>query len=199
MRRAEPRLEGEISLEEAIEQRRSIRTYRDKALGLEAVSQLLWSANGKTGERDHQRAAPSAGGLHPLDFYVVAGEGSVQGLKPGVWHYEPLEHSLTFLTEGDKRDSLMQASLGQRQVGTAEIDLVVTIEFSRTTKKYGERGRRYAYMDCGFACENVFLQAQTLGLAMCPIGAFNGQKVSEILGLPKTHEPALILSIGYPT
>jgi len=194
----QPKQESEMSLEEAIMQRRSIRSYQDKPLKLETVSQLLWAANGKTGNKDHQRAAPSAGGLHPLDFYIVAGEGSVQGLEAGVWHYEPLKHSLSLVTRGDKREALMQVSLGQRQVGSAEIDLIVTIEFSRTTKKYGQRGRRYAYMDCGFACENIFLQVQTLGLAMCPIGAFNDAKVSEVLALPETHEPALLLSIGYP-
>jgi SagB-type dehydrogenase family enzyme len=191
-----PKLKGEMSVEEAIKQRRCVRSYKDKALTLETLSQLLWSADGRTGEERHQRAAPSAGGKHPLDLYVVAGEGSVESLEAGIWHYEALEHSITLAGKGDKRETLENAAPGQ--IGSAKIDIVVTIEFARTTGKYGERGRRYAYMDCGFACENVFLEVQALGLSMCVVGAFNDDKVTEALGLPKEHEPALILTIGYP-
>jgi len=187
-----------MSVEEAIQRRRSVRSYSTDPLGLETVSQLLWSGAGKTGDRDHQRAAPSAGGLHPLDFYVVVGEGRVEGLQAGVWRYHALDHSLSLGVRGDRRESLKMASLNQGMVEQASINIVVTIEFERTTRKYKERGRRYAYMDCGFACENIFLQAESVGLAMCPIGAFDDKRVSEVLGLPKEHEPALILAIGYP-
>jgi nitroreductase len=44
----------------------------------------------------------------------------------------------------------------------------------------------------------VFLQVQSLGLSMCVIGAFYDDKVTAALSLPEKHEPALILTIGYP-
>jgi SagB-type dehydrogenase family enzyme len=194
-----PKEKGEMSVEEAIKRRRCVRSYKDKAMSLEQLSQLLWSANGITGNKSYYRAAPSAGGLHPLDFYAVVGKDTVTGLDAGVWHYDPEKHRLTLLTEGDKREALKNAALGQKQIGTARVDIMVTIEFERTTKKYGERGKqRYAYMDCGFACENVFLQTQSLGLSMCVVGAFHDDKVAAALSLPEKHEPALLLTIGYP-
>ena len=58
-----PEVKGKISLEEAIKKRRCVRSYKDKALSLKQLSQLLWSADGITGARGYQRAAPSAGGL----------------------------------------------------------------------------------------------------------------------------------------
>jgi len=193
-----PSFEGGVSVERALARRRSVRSYEDRALDLGQISQLLWSAGGQTGARSWQRAAPSAGGLHPLDLYLVVGQGSVEGLAAGVWHYEPLDHALSLVAPGDRRPELMGAAHGQQQVGGAEVDVVVTIEFRRTTRKYGERGRRYAFMDCGFACENLFLQAQALGLALCPVGAFRDAEVATALDLPEAHEPAMILTIGHP-
>lgn len=193
-----PKPKGKVSLEEAISKRRCVRSYKDKALSLEQVSQLLWAANGVTGKKSYFRAAPSAGALHPLDFYAVVGTGSVKGLDAGVWHYNPKKHTITLLTKGDQRLPLQNASLGQKQVGTAEVVVVLTVEYKRTTQKYGNRGRRYALMDAGFAAENLFLQVQTLDLSMCVIGAFRDEMITDILKLPKEHEPVLVLTIGYP-
>lgn len=193
-----PKLKGKMSLEEAIKKRRCVRRYKEKPLSLAQLSQLLWAANGVTGKKSYYRAAPSAGALHPLDFYVVVGKGSVKGLDEGVWHYNPPRHTIDRVTEGDLRGGLQNAALRQKQVGTAQVVIVVTVEYRRTTKKYGDRGNRYAIMDAGFASENLFLQVQTLGLAACVVGAFRDAQVSKLLNLPKTHEPLLLLTIGYP-
>ena len=66
-----PKLEGPVSLEEAINGRRSLRSYSEKALSLEQVSRILWSGQGITGDRPFKRAAPSAGGLCPLELYLA--------------------------------------------------------------------------------------------------------------------------------
>jgi SagB-type dehydrogenase family enzyme len=193
-----PKEKGKMSLEEAIKKRRCVRKYKDKALELSQLSQLLWAANGVTGKKSYYRAAPSAGALHPLDFYAVVGKDSVTGLDEGVWHYNPEKHSVTLVAKGDKRQELQNASLKQRQVGTAEVVICVTIEYKRTTRKYGDRGKKYAHMDVGFACENLFLQVQTLDLAACVVGAFTDSEVTKVLSLPKKHEPVLLLTIGHP-
>jgi len=193
-----PVRKGTVSLEEAIQARRCVRQYEDRALSLAQLSQLLWAANGVTGRNHRFRAAPSAGALHPLDFYAVVGEGSVEGLAAGVWHYEPADHEITRLKEGDDREALARVALGQRQVATAEVVIAVTVEFERSTGKYGDRGRRYAVMDAGFAAENLFLQVQTLGLAACVIGAFRDTEVAELLRLPEGYRPMLLLTVGYP-
>lgn len=193
-----PERKGSISLEEAIQMRRCVRRFADKPLSLAQVSQLLWAANGVTG-RDHRfRAAPSAGALHPLDFYVVAGQDSVTGLEAGVWHYRVKKHELSLVAPGDLREALSGASLRQKHIKSAEINIVITVEYARSTKKYGSRGKRYAILDAGFAAENLFLQVQSLGLATCVVGAFKDAEVAEALKLPPEHEPMLILTTGFP-
>ncbi|GAI29574.1 unnamed protein product, partial [marine sediment metagenome] len=66
----EPETVGEMSLEETIKKRRSVRSFDDKELNLEQISQILWAAQGITDEKGH-RSVPSAGALYPLEVYVV--------------------------------------------------------------------------------------------------------------------------------
>jgi hypothetical protein len=105
-----PRLKGEISLEEALLQRRSVRDYATGSLRLEEVSQLLWAAQGQTAEWGG-RTAPSAGALYPLETYLVV--GNVESLAPGVYKYSSERHELVKVRDGDVREQLSVASLNQ--------------------------------------------------------------------------------------
>ncbi|MDH3681755.1 MAG: nitroreductase family protein, partial [Acidimicrobiia bacterium] len=77
-----PRHQSDVSVEEALLNRRSVREYTGAALTLAEVSQLLWAAQGTTNDQGF-RTAPSAGALYPLEVYVVVGD--VTGLAPGVY------------------------------------------------------------------------------------------------------------------
>jgi hypothetical protein len=61
-----PRLKGEVSVEQAIKHRRTIRSYLSKPLTLEQLSQIFWAAQGITEDRGYKRSAPSGGALYPL-------------------------------------------------------------------------------------------------------------------------------------
>ncbi len=63
--------------------------------------------------------------------------------------------------------------------------------------KYGERGIRYALIEVGHVGQNLFLQAEALGLGAGIVGAFNDLEVSKVAGLPSKHEPLLIMPVGY--
>lgn len=194
-----PETEGEMSVEKAIAQRRSIRSYSEKPLTLEQVSQLLWSAQGITGPGGEKRAAPSAGMTYPLELYLVAGSEEVQGLDNGLYHYIPEGHELEKVLTGDLRKELADAALDQAWVEEAPVDIVVTAVYSRTTSRYGERGRRYVHMEAGHVGQNLYLQSESLGLGMVVVGAFDDGNVQEVLNLPKKRKPLYIIPIGHPS
>ncbi len=184
-----PNVKGKVSVEEAIRSRRSVRNYVKRDLSMEQVSQLLWAAQGVTDERAGLRAAPSAGALYPLEIYLVKGDG--------IFHYEQGRHTLTRISVKDVKMELAAACLGQAYAAEAAIDIVICAVYERVTGKYGERGVRYTDMEVGHAAQNVFLQAEALGLSSVPIGAFDDNAVSRILNLPREIRPLYILPVGY--
>ncbi|NJD98623.1 SagB/ThcOx family dehydrogenase [Thermococcus sp. LS1] len=188
----EPRLTGEMSLEEAIAMRKSIRSYRNEPLTLEQLSQLLWAAQGIT--HGNKRSAPSAGATYPFEVYIVV--GNVEGLEPGIYHYDPFEHSLTLVKEGDYRRALQKAALDQKWVGNAPVDIVLVAFYERTTSYYGDRGIMYVHMEAGHIGQNIYLQATALGLGTVAVGAFYEDQVAEILGTEGV--PLYIFPVGVP-
>ena len=185
---------GAMSLEEAIQGRRSVREFARRDLALKDVSQLLWAAQGIT-SRHGFRTAPSAGALYPLEIYVVA--TSVEGLSAGAYRYRPKTHELVNVRGGDLRRPLAAAALGQRAVGQAPAVLVIASVYARTAKKYGERGRRYVQIEVGHVAQNVYLQAAARGLGTVLIGAFHDEDVRDALGLPPDQEPLGLMPVGH--
>lgn len=192
-----PSYAGKISVEEAIKQRRTIRSFRSSSLTLSQLSQLLWAAQGITDQREGLRSAPSAGALYPLDVYAVVGENCVEGLAGAVYRYRPREHALERSAEGDRRTKVARAALRQSWIAEAPLILVITAEYRRITRKYGERGKGYAKTEAGHVGQNIFLQAEALGLGAGIVGAFDDGEMSRAMGAPTGHEPLSVMPVGY--
>lgn len=79
------------------------------------------------------------------------------------------------------------------------LNLIITADFSRTMTRYGERGRRYVYLEAGHCGQNIYLQATALNLGGVVVGAFDDEDVQSVLSIPKEHEPIYIIPIGYPS
>lgn len=193
----QPAYDGEISVERAIKERRTVRAFRADSLSISQLSQLLWAAQGITDARRRLRAAPSAGAVYPLDIYVVVGEGGVEVLGAGVYRYRTENHSLEVVEKGDHRKDVAHAALTQMWIATAPVIFVITAEYGRITGKYGERGIRYAHIEVGHVGENIFLQAEALRLAVGIVGAFRDAALADAIGAPKGQEPLIIIPVGY--
>lgn len=187
-----PQLKSAVSVEQALNQRRSVRTFASTALGLQQVAQLLWAAQGITAEWGG-RTAPSAGATYPLECYLVVGQ--VTGLKPAVYRYLPVEHSLSAVVPGDKRVPLCKAALGQKWIQDAPVSIVIAADFRRTARRYGDRAGRYVYIEVGHAGQNIHLQCEALGLATVCVGAFDDAGVKNLLAIDE--EPIYIMPVGY--
>ncbi len=184
-----------MSLEETIARRRSVREYKGEPLSLSQLSQVLWAAQGLTDTRG-LRAVPSAGATYPLEVFILIGRGGVEGLEPGMYHYNVANHSLNLYKEGDQRRELAIAALDQEFIAQVPVDIVICAIYERTSRYYGPRGERYVHMDLGHAGENVSLQAVALGLATVMVGAFDDEQVSAVMGLAKEVKPLYIIPLG---
>lgn len=185
-----PRTAGAISLEEALGERRSARSFTPETLTIEEVSQLLWAAQGITASWGG-RTAPSAGALYPLEIYVADGAGLSRYLPDG--------HGLAIVADGDIRADLAHAAHDQAPVAEAPAVFAITAIPARTESKYGDRALRYVYLEAGHAAQNLLLQATALGLGGVPIGAFDDAEVAQILHLPEGEVPIYLIPVGHPS
>ena len=194
IRLPEPVYRGNVSVEEALFRRRSIRDYSNEPLRVEEVSQLLWAAQGITDSTYGLRTAPSAGALYTIEIYIIVGE--VEGLESGIYRYNPHEHELTATSSKDVRGELSESALGQEWVSKAPMDIVICAVYSRVTGKYGNRGNRYVHMEAGHVAQNVYLQAVSLNLGTVVVGAFFDDKVQRVIGARESEIPLYIMPVG---
>lgn len=185
----DPRTTGTHPLEEAIHSRRSVREFKSDAVSEQEVSQLLWAAQGVTGDQGY-RAAPSAGAFYPLETYLIT--------EVGVDHYLVEAHALERVAEGDVRPEVRAVSFDQSCITSAPAVFLFTAVYERTCREYGDRGRMYVHMDVGHAAQNLLLQAEALGLAGVPVAAFDPADLARILTLPEEEEPVYLVPIGRP-
>jgi len=197
-----PKADGTISVEKALTNRRSHRSFQNKAISADQLSQILWASYGVTSPRPEHpnlrgglRTAPSAGARYPLEVYAII--GNVEGIEPGVYKYIAGEHKIMRTVDKDVRNELSEAALGQSMVRTAPASVFYSAIFHRTTEVYGERGHRYVFMDLGHSAQNIYLQAEALQLGTCAIGAFSDSAIRQVLKLPANEEPLYLMPIGY--
>jgi len=193
----DPDTDGDISVENALSTRRSHRSYRNESISKEQLSQLLWAAYGITSSNNF-RTAPSAGATYPLEIYAVIGD--VTGIEPGLYRYIPKEHKIEQTISGDIRKELGEttfSSTNSKMIIDAPVTITYCAVFERTTGRYGERGRNYVFIELGHSAQNVYLQAEALGLGTCAIGAFSDIDVSALLQLSQNEEPIYLLPVGY--
>jgi SagB-type dehydrogenase family enzyme len=195
-----PAREGKVSVEEALNSRRTHRSFQGRALTLKQFSQMLWAAYGVTAVSAgrHLKTAPSAGAMYPIDIYAVVGDQGVESVASGVYHYLPESHAVRAVSSGDARDRVATACLRQLWMAKAPLLVVITGEYARCSAKYGPRGVTYTHIEAGHVGQNVFLQAEALGLKAGIVGAFQNEDVVKALGIPATHDPLLIMPVGFP-
>jgi len=192
----QPALDGKLSLEEALLSRRSVRDFKDQALTLAQLSQLLWAAQGITDPKGF-RTAPSAGALYPLEVYAVVGK--VEGLPAGVYKYQPKGHQVVRVLSGDRRKEVAKAALDQEALNQGAVILVFAGVYERTSWKYAERAERYVHIEVGHAAQNVLLQATALGLGAVPMGAFQDEEIKKVAALLEDEHPLLLIPVGVPS
>ena len=121
---------------------------------------------------------------------------NVESLPKGTYHYNPFNHTLELLKEGDFKHELYKASLEQDQILYAAFTLVIVAIYDRAYSKYDLRAYRYVLLDCGHLGQNIYLVATALGLGTVCIGAFEDDKIMELFDLGERELTVSIYTVG---
>jgi SagB-type dehydrogenase family enzyme len=173
---ADPYEKSEVSVEEAIAKRKSVRVFKDEEVSFQAVSQLMWAAYG-------EGCVPSAGAIYPLRLYLVVRKAEF--LEPGVYRYWPDRHSLSEIVIGKVELEY-----------NAPITIVIAVDYEKINQKYGLKGRVYAHLEAGHSGQNIYLQALSLGLGTVAVGAFDEEQVRLLLNISSDEEILYLMPVG---
>ena len=122
---------------------------------------------------DAGRYAPSSGNLQNWKFIAV--------LEP------------------DLKTKLAEATYDQYNIALAGVLIVVCAEPEKAERYFGARGERlFTVQNCAAAIQNMLLEAHSLGLGACWVGAFNEAEVKDICDIPPSVRPQAIVAVGYP-
>ncbi|MGO9567096.1 MAG: SagB/ThcOx family dehydrogenase [Desulfomonilaceae bacterium] len=196
-----PSLDGSVSVEKALASRVTARSYSSAPLTLAQVGQILWAGNGNI-PTDAVSAAtkkviPSARKTYPIELYLVCGEGTVEKLPAGVYHYNADRHALQRIVDGDRRKPMSSACKGQSWIASAPVSVIVGSVLARAEATSGsERGINFGVMEAGNANQNILLQALALGFETNTVGGIRDAELSEALKLPQDVRPIVLVTVG---
>jgi SagB-type dehydrogenase family enzyme len=191
-----PVTKGTVSVEEALQGRRSSRHFGNRPLELTQISQLLWAADGLNDPKG-KRTAPSGRAAYPIDLYLVVGERGVSNLAPGVYRYLVAEQALELMAQGEFRPAVVKACNSQVWLGEAPVIVVIAGDIKRSEAKNGDQGTLFTHVEAGFIGQNIFLQAGALGLGAGVAGGFKDKPLAQALKLPEADVPFLVMPVGY--
>ena len=178
-RTALPRVRARVfgSLDRALTARRSERRVSRALPAPRALARLLRFGHGAL---DGRGPAPSAGGLHAIELYVVA---LADGWLPaGVHHYDRAGHHLSQVAGVGARWPQLVPSL--RDVPHAPLVLVLAGDAARVEAKYGQRAAKLLLLEAGHVMQDLCLVASSTGLSVVPCGAFLEGEIARELALP---------------
>ncbi len=104
------------------------------------------------------------------------------------------------ITDDATKKQLVQAAHGQEFIAQAPVVIVFWALPSRSVSKYGARGRElFALQDATIAASFAWLQAVSVGLGACWVGAFEDETVKNIFRaeIGPDWRPIALLPVGY--
>ena len=175
--------------------RRSHRTFGLDPVSLVGFGALLEIGAGVTGmDRGTGtvfKTSPSGGGRHPTEVYPYV--RNVEGVEPGVYHYDPLRHVIELVGDLPSTQELIAACGDQHWVADAATVLCYVSSFGRNAWKYDNpRSYRVLLLDVGHLNQTLLLTATALGMRATFTAALRDELIERHLGI----EPATELVIG---
>ncbi|MFC3814341.1 putative peptide maturation dehydrogenase [Lysobacter sp. GCM10012299] len=142
-----------------------------------------------------KKNVPSGGGLHPMECYLIVQH--VEGVEPGLYHYQAQEHALEPLAGPDKplREFVMDMVAQQHWFADAHVVVMLSPRFDRTFWKYRQhaKGYRVVALEGGHISQTLYLAATEAGLGAFITGAINEVELEQAFGLDPIHQGALAI------
>jgi len=157
-----------FTLDRALLERKTTRSFVDRPLSREELSRLLWATTGVNREDGH-RTTPSGQGKYPVDVLAA--------LREGVYRYEPKDHRLVRVFPEDIREKIPN----QDSFKKAAIIVLYVINKDKTSRI------EFADIEIGCMSQDLYLESAALGMGSCMFAGVRINDVTKILGLKESQ------------
>ena len=190
-----------IKLLSAIDERKSRRQFKQDPISLTELSFLLWATQGIKEFIDDGhalRTVPSAGARHALETYLAV--LNMDSLATGFYRYLPVSHSIVVeRLDNSAGQEIVKASLYQSWIATAAVVFIWAAIPYRMEWRYGLAAHRVILIDVGHVCQNLYLACEAIGAGTCAVGAYDQDKMDQVLGLDGNDEFVIYMApVGKP-
>jgi len=186
-----PQKDMSYPLMRALENRKSIRKWKDEPLSEQELSNLLWATCGitkaATKNAKSKRTAPSACNSQEIKVYVAT--------RDGAFLYDEVNHQLILKKSG----SLMDHIGTQKMMHSAPVGLIYVADFSKMTNfLYKSDDERWfmATTDTGFVSQNVYLYCAAANLSTVILGLVKREKLHALMGLEENEKIVFTQVVG---
>lgn len=189
-----PKTTAGLPLDKAIVSRRSRRAYSEQPVTLTEISQMLWAGQGISDPATGKRTAPSARESYSMTLFVVV--KSAQGLEPGLYEYLPKEHALGKVSSLDVTAALQAAGV-QPGAQQAPVVFLVASSFGKYQQVTKSSNVNATYMEAGHIGQNMYLEAESLGMSTVTMAGFDNAKVTAALKIDPAETIEYVLPFGH--
>jgi SagB-type dehydrogenase family enzyme len=182
----DPQTSGGKPLMQALQERKTTRSFSPRELPQGMLSNLLWAAFGVNRPEVGKRTAPSARNRQEIDIYVATADG--------LYLYDGKAHGLKLILAQDLR-----AATGKQDfVAVAPVNLVYVADYAKMGGTKEQDKLRYSGADTGFIAQNVYLYCASEGLATVVRGWIDRPALAEAMKLRPDQRIVLSHTVGYP-
>lgn len=197
----------DMSLMDALKNRRSQRNFSNEPIPDQMVANLLYAADG-INRKGGKRTTPSALDWRETDLYLLKANG--------IWLWVPERNGLLFCAMKDVRE---ETYLLNAQLTLPPLEIIYVTNYARTRslltnavetiapkiKKAAvdeadlrEMRIRACHLDVGVKLQSVYLAAAAMGLACVARTGFSADKIAATLRLKPDEVVVAAQSLGYP-
>lgn len=144
-------------------------------------------------QKTARRFYPSGGARYPIETYLDI--RTVDGIAPGVYHYNIKNHALELLLEKNLYQKYESGLY--RGSPDAHVILIITCVWDRSFIKYQDFGYLLALREAGHLMQNLLLAGTALNLNVCPSAGYYPEAIEEMLCIDGNEEsPVYIALLG---
>lgn len=175
--------------------RKSTRKFSKQPLpGTKFSTIMYYTAGINYIDQKIKRFYPSGGARYPLEVYPLI--FSVNGIKPGLYHYHVKTNSLELLQSPISKINVFK-QFNQSWLKNSSVLLLITAVFDRTENKYKNRGYRHILTEYGHMAQNTYLIGSSLNVGVCSIGGFVDMGLNKIIDIDGIDESVIgVIALG---